>query len=59
VPRKKDPPPDVVDPLAPIRRNPSKVIAKALSGADLSQKAATQATKKATKKKKKKKKKKN
>jgi hypothetical protein len=50
VPRKKDPPDDLVDPPAPARRNPSKVIAKALPGGALSQKAERASSKKSKKK---------
>jgi len=46
VPKKKDPPPDVVDPLPPKRPNPSKIVAKALTA----EKAAKKGGKKGKKK---------
>jgi hypothetical protein len=52
VPKKKDPPPDVVDLLAPNRPNPSKIVAKALSGVHVPGKAAKKAAKKGKKKRK-------
>ena len=50
MPKKKDPPPDVVDPFAPKRPNPSKIVAKVLSGVYGSDKAAKKAAKKGKKK---------